>query len=66
MVDLKILWSVLLISVSIKKVSTYTGFEGLVALGVKINVPLEYDAILFDWHDKSVSYIDKTDYQGQL
>jgi hypothetical protein len=47
-------------------VSTYTGFEGLVALGVKINVPLEYDAILFDWHDKSVSYIDKTDYQGQL
>jgi hypothetical protein len=32
----------------IKKVSTYTGFEVLVALKVKINILLGYDAILFD------------------
>jgi len=31
-----------------KKVSTYTGFEVLVALSVKINILLGYDTILFD------------------
>jgi len=29
-------------------VSTYTGFEVLVALSVKINILLGYDTILFD------------------